>query len=119
MPRDFLDIDILSRAQGSLLASSQETPLAAWSSFGFRMTSGGNTRTVSGNLPTEALGTRSPANRPTIPRWRCCWPACWRSMAGTIPRKPGKRISALTESVYIHTCKEIFRNGHSTDIQHH
>ena len=34
------------------------------------------------------------ASQPTtIPRWLCCWPECWRTRAGTIPRKPGKRIS--------------------------
>lgn len=61
---------------------------------GCRMTSGGNTRKASVNLLTEALGTRLPANRPTIPGWLCCWPECWRTRAGTIPRKPGKRISS-------------------------
>lgn len=41
-------------------------------------------------LATQAFRTRSPANRRTIPRCRCCWSALWRIKGGMIPRKRGK-----------------------------
>jgi hypothetical protein len=49
MSRDFLDIDILSRAQGSLLGQLAGDSLGSMVEFRLRMTSGGNTRAASGN----------------------------------------------------------------------
>ncbi|MBM9536679.1 ADP-ribosylglycohydrolase family protein [Desulfobulbus alkaliphilus] len=39
-------------------------------------------------LADGGLGTRLPANRQTIPRWRCCLPVCWRIRGGMTQGKP-------------------------------
>jgi ADP-ribosylglycohydrolase len=115
--RDFLDIDMLSRAQGCLLGQLAGDSLGSVVEFrvpddirreypkGVReLADGGTWNTIAGQ-PTDDSEMALSLARMLADQGRCDH------------EKPGKRTSALTES--IHTRKEIFHSGHPTNIQHH